>query len=134
MKVLLLAATALVSFIAAKVDKEPLYSWYKGLDPEDVLFAINCGSKEMMKDMGGVEWQADTGFTGGIASSEGGNQRWAMPNTDIYHSERWGDKEDFSYKIPFDVMNDATYTIVLKFSEQYFWEPGMKVFDVALGE
>ena len=57
-----------------------------------------------------------------------------MPNTDIYHSERWGDKDDFSYKIPFDVMQDATYTIVLKFSEQYFWEPGMKVFDIALGE
>jgi hypothetical protein len=31
-------------------------------------------------------------------------------------------------------MIDGTYTLILKFSEQYFWEPGQKVFDVAVGD
>ena len=31
-------------------------------------------------------------------------------------------------------MVDGTYTLVLKFSEQYFWEAGQKVFDVAVGD
>lgn len=31
-------------------------------------------------------------------------------------------------------MVDGVYTLVMKFSEQYFWEPGQKVFDVALGD
>ena len=52
-----------------------------------------------------------------------------MPNTEVYHSERWGE-EDFFYKVPVDKYADAEYTLVLKFSEQYFNEPYMKVFDV----
>ena len=118
----------------AKVNREPLYAWYKGIDPANVIYAVNCGSDEPLTDMSGVTWMPDTGAVGGVKSGEGGNQRWVMPNTDIYQTERWGDQESFTYKIPFDVMIDGTYTLILKFSEQYFWEPGQKVFDVAVGD
>lgn len=58
-----------------------------------------------------------------------------MPDTEIYHSERYGDNESFSYKVPLvDATKTAKYTLVLKFSEVYFWEEGMKVFDVWIGD
>jgi hypothetical protein len=56
-----------------------------------------------------------------------------MPNTDVYKSERWFD-ENFSYKVPIDLTKNGVYTLILKFSEQYFTEPGMKIFDVKFGE
>jgi hypothetical protein len=58
---------------ATKVSREPLHSWYKGLYPENVLYAINCGADEPHTDMNGVEWQPDTGAIGGVKSEAGGN-------------------------------------------------------------
>ena len=57
-----------------------------------------------------------------------------MPNVDVYHSERYGLGEDFSYRLPLDLTKDKKYTLILRFSEVYFWEPDMKVFDVAIGD
>ena len=53
---------------------------------------------------------------------------WPFDNMLVYHSERWG--EQFTYKVPLNTKVDGQYTLVLKFSECYFWEPGMKVFDI----
>jgi hypothetical protein len=131
---LLWLLTFVASTIVAKVSREPLHSWYKGLYPENVIFAVNCGADEPHTDMNGVEWLPDTGAKGGIKSGEGGNQRWVMPNAEVYMTERWGNAESFTYEIPFDPMIDSDYTLVLKFSEQYFTEPGQKVFDVRIGE
>ena len=36
------------------VNKQPLFDWYKGLEPENVVIAINCGAEEDMVDMGGI--------------------------------------------------------------------------------
>ena len=55
-----------------------------------------------------------------------------LKNSDIYHAERWG--ETFTYRIPFSDKVDSLHTLILKFSECYFWEPGMKVFDVLIGD
>ena len=40
--------------------------------------------------------------------------------------------EGFKYTVPAPT-KDGTYTLVLKFSEVYFNEPGQKVFDIKLG-
>ena len=131
-RLFLLLSLALTSI--AKVSREPLHSWYKGLYPENVLFAVNCGADEPHTDMNGVQWQPDTGALGGVKSGEGGNQRWVVPNSEVYMTERWGNSENFTYEIPFDPMIDSDYTLVLKFSEQYFTEAGKKVFDVSIGD
>jgi hypothetical protein len=128
---IILALTLVSRVLASKISRDPLYSWYKGLNPDNVLVAINCGSNESLTDMNGVVWAYDQYFQGGVDSSEGGNQRWVLPDTELYHTERWGNS--FSYLIPFDVMVDGDYTLVLKFSEQYFERPGEKVFDVKVG-
>ena len=57
--------------------------------------------------------------------------QWALPNVDVYHTERWGKNEGFKYQL--SIPKDGTYTLILKFSEIYFQEPGQKVFDVKLG-
>jgi len=57
---------------------------------------------------------------------------WKMANSDLYHSERWG--ESFSYEVPLSLARDSQHTLILKFSECYFWEPGMKVFDIKVGD
>lgn len=41
------------------VSREPLYEWYKGVDPTNVLYAVNCGSSEEVTDKNGVTWVAD---------------------------------------------------------------------------
>ena len=115
------------------VSKDPLYNWFKGLEPENVVYAVNCGAEEPFTDQAGIKYLADTDFIGGVASNEGENYRWVMPNTQVYYSERWGE-EDFFYKVPIDQYSDAEYTLVLKFAEVYFSEPYMKVFNVAVGD
>ena len=114
--ILYLLAQILLTQIVSALDKGPLYEWFKGLEPENVIYAVNCGADEPTTDQSGIRYSADKDFIGGVSSNEGGNQRWIMPNTEVYHSERWSD-EDFYYKVPIDQYEDAEYGLVLKFSE-----------------
>jgi len=45
------------SFIQA-YDKEALAGWFMGLKPEKVVYAVNCGSNELLTDMQGVTYKA----------------------------------------------------------------------------
>ena len=105
-------------------------SWSVGLDTSKVVYAINCGGGDLVDDIG-LNYMADRDYEGGQTTSGCGNHRWQMSNMKIYHAERWG--ENFSYAIPLAEDVDSQHTLVLKFSECYFWEPGMKVFDVYIG-
>ena len=77
------------------------WNWFRGIKPENVLYAVNCGAEEEFTDKVGIKYSADKDFIGGFASNEGENQRWLLPNTEVYQSERWGE-EDFFYKVPVD--------------------------------
>ena len=55
---------------------------------------------------------------GGTSSGEGKFQQWILPNSEIYHAERYGPGETFKYLIPYE--GDGDYTLILKFSEIYF--------------
>lgn len=59
--------------------------------------------------------------------------RWMLPNSEIYHSERWGNAESIKYSLPAPT-KDGVYTLVMKFSEIYWGEPGQKIFDVKIGK
>lgn len=95
------------------------------------MHAINCGSDTAHTDEDGVTYEADKHFVGGVMSDEGINHKWLAPNTDVYQTERWSKDKMFTYKLP--ISTTGQYTIVLKFSEVYFEQPGGKVFDVFLG-
>ena len=41
------------------VNKEPLFNWFKGLESENVVIAINCGAEEDMVDLSGVTFVKD---------------------------------------------------------------------------
>ena len=107
-------------------------NWYTGLDKTKVLYAVNCGGESELTDDSGVTFMADRDYSGGQTTAGCGMHRWPMTNMNIYHAERWGEK--FSYNIPINDQRDGHFTLVLKFSECYFWEPGMKVFDVIIGD
>jgi hypothetical protein len=110
-------------------DRQALSSWFTGLNPDKVVHAINCGSNEEFVDLLGVTYSPDFGFTGGQTSEAGSEIQWALSNSEIYHSERWG---SFKYQLPIPT-DDAQYTLILKFSEIYFQEPGQKVFNIKVG-
>ena len=109
-----------------------MFNWYKGIDRSKVLYAVNCGSNEPLTDDQGIVFHADKGYEGGQTTNGCGSHRWFMPNMQLYHAERWG--ESFTYSVPLSLKQDGKFTLVLRFSECYFWEPGMKVFDVVIGD
>ena len=73
----------------------------------------------------------DQGFKGGVAAEFEEKHQFPLPNMEMYHTERFGQNAGFKYEVPLE--EDGTYTLVLKFSEVYFQEPGQKIFDVKLG-
>ncbi len=66
-----------------------------------------------------------------MSADDGAHQQWALPNVEVYHTERWGGDEGFRYRLP--IPQDGLYTLILKFSEVYFQEPEQKIFDVKIG-
>jgi len=85
---------------------------------------INSGGPAYT-DPSGQVWSADTGFSGGSAYSVS----QTIPGTSapaLYQSGRTG---NFSYAIP---VANGLYTVVLKFAEPNFTEPGQRVFNVKL--
>ena len=131
-KIIVLAASALLSYAA--ISRDAMYTWYEGLSPKNVLYAVNCGSEDSVVDVNGIEYKADRGYSDGQSSLDGYQQKkWIVPNTEVYYSERWSDS-NFNYKIPLNTKEDATVTLILKFSEVYFKQPGEKQFDVIIGD
>ena len=93
---------ALVSLVGAVIDRSALYKWYEGINPKNVLYAVNCGSSEPFQDIGGITYMADRGFTDSVISGDGANKKWIVPNSKVYETERWSE-HDFSYAIPLDI-------------------------------
>jgi len=109
-----------------------LHVAWAGLSAKNVLYAVNCGGPAL-KTKDGVRYEADTGYSSGIASDYGFNFA-SIRNTkdsELYQTERY-DTQSFSYQVP--VLADGVYTLVLKFSEVYFGSEGEKVFDVRIGD
>ena len=124
---------ATVNTLAYASDDSPtakkISNWFKGIDKSKVIVAINCGGSENLVDDDGMVYKADEAYAkGGQTTSGCGMHKWPLANSELYHAERWG--ENFSYELPMSLARDSQYTLILKFSECYFWEPGMKVFDL----
>ena len=53
MKSIVVLAAVVVSTLA-KVDKAPFYKWFAGINENEVVYAVNCGSDEAHVDKNGV--------------------------------------------------------------------------------
>lgn len=130
MKQVISFTLAVLLGLAQAFDRQALASWFVGLNPDKVVLAINCGASDDLVDQTGFTYQADAYYQGGQASETGEQIQWALPNSEAYHAERWG---NFKYQLPMPTNSDGQYTLILKFSEIYFGEPGQKVFDIKIG-
>lgn len=70
--------------LANAYNKEALAGWFMGLNPEKVVYAVNCGSQEAVTDLLGVTYEADKNFIGGVTSDDGTTKQWILPNSDVY--------------------------------------------------
>lgn len=95
------------------------------LDKEDVIFAVNAGGDAHV-DSYGVLYQRDFNRVG--TESDYGKklsiQRVKPHDQILYQTERYS-QSTFGYDVP--VMHDGDYVMVLKFSEVYFTNSGLKV-------
>jgi hypothetical protein len=90
---------------------------------------VAAGQTTAVTDATGNVWAADVGFTGGTAAVQ--TPSVAIAGTDtpaLYNGQRYGDPS-FSYLFP---VPNGTYTVTLKFAEQYVTGPGMREFDISI--
>lgn len=95
------------------------------LDKEDVIFAVNAGGDAHV-DSYGILYQRDFNRIG--TESDYGKklsiQRVKPHDQILYQTERYS-HTTFGYDVP--IMQDGNYVMVLKFSEVYFTNSGLKV-------
>lgn len=86
-------------------------------------YRVHCGG-EAYVDSQGNAWAADANFVGG--DTFGTSQPIAnTADQPLYQTERWGAATTYQFGVA-----DGTYTVTLKFSENYFTGPNQRKFDV----
>lgn len=99
----------------------------------EILYAVNAGDSNGFTDSNGIYYEPDPldGIVG--TASDFGKQlrigRVSGEDERLYQTERYH-TDSFHYEIP--VTGDGEYALVLKFSEVYFNNVDLKVFDVVL--
>lgn len=102
------------------------------LDKEDVIFAVNAGGDAHV-DSYGILYQRDFNKIG--TESDYGKklsiQRVKPHDQILYQTERYS-HTTFGYDVP--IMQDGDYVMVLKFSEVYFTNSGLKVGTICVSD
>jgi len=84
-KFVIAAVTQQVASKSSGVDYDAMTNWYAGTEPENVVYAVTCGSEEPLVDVAGIKYSADRGFSPSEVSGDGYNKkRWNVPNTVVY--------------------------------------------------
>ena len=77
--------SAIATLVTANKDYDAMLNWYQGIDMNNVLYAVSCGSEESHTDVSGVVYSADKGYNGGMMSSDGyAKKKWIVPNAEVY--------------------------------------------------
>lgn len=92
-------------------------------NPDDVVAAINVGGQGVSFD--GVYYQADTGYTGGMANSTS-DPIAGSDGSALFQSERYG---DFTYEISVPA---GDYDVTLDLVELYWDVAGSRAFSVSI--
>lgn len=98
-----------------------------------VVVAINCGDDEDFTGDDGIWYEADdlnSYFSGGTPNPGVDQPISGTLDDDLYRTLRYSDAEtEFSYDIP--IVN-GTYTVILKFTEEFEDSIGLRVFDITI--
>ncbi|CAD98613.1 conserved protein with signal peptide and transmembrane domain or GPI anchor signal near C-terminus [Cryptosporidium parvum Iowa II] len=101
----------------------------------EVIYAVNCGGPRYFSKSENILYEEDNGYNGGI-STDSGKQLSPFPYVEddfVYLSERYSTDRTLQYMLNLNKLTPGVFTIVLKFSEIHFKEPGKKVFSIAVG-
>jgi len=90
----------------------------------DKVIRIKAGSSEPVKDTEGNEWQADTGFEGGMTIARPDIKIANTKSPDLYRSEHYS-MDSFTWPVP-----NGKYLVKLHFAETFegITGPGQRVF------
>ena len=94
-----------------------------GPSPGTTTLRVETGGSSTFTDSAGRTWSADSGFTGGTASTGS----YAVANTaddKLYFTRRWG---NFSYA---RAVTNGVYTLRLHFADPLYTSAGSRLFDV----
>jgi hypothetical protein len=93
---------------------------------------IHAGGGAYTDSVGNL-WSADMDFNGGVAATPVTHAISGTSDAALYQTERYGASSNgaasFQYSIP---VANGNYTVLLKFSEDYFTAAGQRQFDVAI--
>lgn len=101
----------------------PATDGYIPPNPDDVVAAINVGGQGVSFD--GVYYQADTGYTGGMANSTSDSIA-GSDGSALFQTERYG---DFTYEIS---VPTGDYDVTLDLVELYWDMAGSRAFSVSI--
>jgi Malectin domain len=93
---------------------------------------IHAGGGAYTDSVGNL-WSADMDFNGGVVATPVTHAISGSPDAALYQTERYGASSNgaasFHYSIP---VENGNYTVLLKFSEDYFAAAGQRQFDVTI--
>ncbi|KAF7458454.1 Di-glucose binding within endoplasmic reticulum family protein [Cryptosporidium felis] len=101
----------------------------------NVIYAVNCGGPRYFSEAENIIYEEDNGYNGGV-STDSGKKLSPFPYVEddfVYQTERYSTDKTLQYIIKLDKLKPGPFTIVLKFSEVHFKEPGRKVFSISVG-
>ncbi len=93
---------------------------------------VAAGYTTGFTDSLGNVWSADKDFTGGVAGLDAGHAVAKTSTPGIYDGQRFGDTtstNDFAYNF---AVPAGSYTVTLKFTENYVTGPGQRLFNVSI--
>lgn len=108
------------------------------LNPENVIYALNCGSKSEYKSRDGFIYQADKWFHGKTEVAT----YWNHPKVpsygfkytedhELHRIERWA-HGILTYRLPLE--EQGQFVLILKFTEVNWMAEGSRVFNIKIGD
>jgi len=124
--------------MTAGVNEKDNSNKVKTLDPDKVVYTVDCGSWNTYKSLSGFVYQPDREFSENTRtadyreSEETRNINIKYTNDqNVYLTERHADWT-FFYEIPLD--KPGVYVLILKFAEMYFDESNHRIFNILFGD
>ena len=91
------------------------------------VIRVSSGNSSQYTDAQGAVWAADYGYLGVSSTYSTGATITGTTSQPLYQNERWGTSFLYKFNVP-----NGSYTVNLKFAENYWTTVGRRLFSVAI--